>query len=92
MARPLRLEYAGALYHVTSRGDRREDIYLDGIKRGQTRINGKKRGQARINYHHPTAFSAALQDPILFFAIFRRPHFSLGVYSTFSNPVTKPER
>lgn len=29
MARPLRLEYAGALYHVTSRGDGREDIYLD---------------------------------------------------------------
>ncbi|MFZ6642196.1 REP-associated tyrosine transposase [Undibacterium sp. TC4M20W] len=29
MARPLRLEFAGALYHVTSRGDRREDIYLD---------------------------------------------------------------
>jgi putative transposase len=27
MARPLRLEFAGALYHVTSRGDRREDIY-----------------------------------------------------------------
>lgn len=29
MARPLRLEFAGALYHVTARGDRREDIYLD---------------------------------------------------------------
>ena len=28
MARPLRLELAGALYHVTSRGDGREDIYL----------------------------------------------------------------
>jgi putative transposase len=28
MTRPLRIEYAGALYHVTSRGDRREDIYL----------------------------------------------------------------
>ncbi len=27
MARPLRIEFAGALYHVTSRGDRREDIY-----------------------------------------------------------------
>lgn len=27
MARPLRLKFAGALYHVTSRGDRREDIY-----------------------------------------------------------------
>lgn len=29
MARPLRLEFAGALYHVTARGDRREDIYED---------------------------------------------------------------
>jgi len=29
MARPLRLEYRGALYHVTSRGDGQEDIYLD---------------------------------------------------------------
>ena len=28
MARPLRLEFPGALYHVTSRGDGREDIYL----------------------------------------------------------------
>ena len=29
MARPLRLEYAGALYRATSRGDRREDIFFD---------------------------------------------------------------
>jgi putative transposase len=28
MTRPLRIELAGGLYHVTSRGDRREDIYL----------------------------------------------------------------
>ena len=28
MARPLRIEYAGALYHVTARGDRQEDIFL----------------------------------------------------------------
>jgi REP element-mobilizing transposase RayT len=27
MARPLRIEFAGALYHVTSRGDGQEDIY-----------------------------------------------------------------
>ena len=27
-ARPLRLELAGGIYHVTSRGDRREEIYL----------------------------------------------------------------
>jgi REP element-mobilizing transposase RayT len=29
MARPLRIEFAGALYHVTSRGNRRADIFLD---------------------------------------------------------------
>ena len=28
MARALRIELAGGLYHVTSRGDRREDIFL----------------------------------------------------------------
>jgi putative transposase len=29
MARPLRIELAGGLYHVTSRGDWREDIFWD---------------------------------------------------------------
>ncbi len=29
MARPLRLEFSGALYHITSRGDRQEDIYAN---------------------------------------------------------------
>ena len=29
MARPVRIEFPGALYHITSRGDGREDIYLD---------------------------------------------------------------
>jgi len=33
MSRPLRLEFAGALYHITSRGDRREDIYEDDADR-----------------------------------------------------------
>ena len=33
MARPLRLELSGGLYHVTSRGDRREDIYMDDADR-----------------------------------------------------------
>ncbi|MFN2360112.1 MAG: transposase, partial [Marinobacter sp.] len=27
MARPLRLEFEGALYHITSRGNRQEAIY-----------------------------------------------------------------
>ena len=29
MSRPLRIEFAGALYHVTARGDRRADIFRD---------------------------------------------------------------
>lgn len=35
MARPLRIEFPGALYHVTSRGDRREDIFHDDSDRHQ---------------------------------------------------------
>lgn len=33
MARPLRIELAGGLYHVTARGDRREAIYVDDTDR-----------------------------------------------------------
>ena len=33
MTRPVRIEFAGALYHVTSRGDRRESIYEDDADR-----------------------------------------------------------
>lgn len=29
MARPLRIEFPGAVYHITSRGDGKEDIYLE---------------------------------------------------------------
>jgi putative transposase len=34
MSRPLRIEFPGAVYHVTSRGDRREPIYRDEVDRG----------------------------------------------------------
>jgi hypothetical protein len=33
MARKLRIQYAGAIYHVRSRGDRREDIFFDDVDR-----------------------------------------------------------
>lgn len=33
MARPLRIEYAGAVYHVTSRGNAQSDIYLSDADR-----------------------------------------------------------
>ena len=29
MARPIRIEFPGAVYHIFSRGNRREDIFLD---------------------------------------------------------------
>ena len=35
MSRPLRVEMAGGVYHVTSRGDGREDIFLDDDDRQQ---------------------------------------------------------
>ena len=31
--RKIRVQYPGAIYHVMSRGDRREDIYLDDVDR-----------------------------------------------------------
>lgn len=33
MTRPLRLEFHGAVYHLTARGDQREDIFLDDADR-----------------------------------------------------------
>ncbi len=30
MGRPIRIEFSGALYHVTARGNRRESILEDG--------------------------------------------------------------
>ena len=33
MTRPLRIEFPGAVYHVTSRGDRREPIFEDDADR-----------------------------------------------------------
>ena len=33
MARKIRIEYAGAIYHVMNRGDRREAIYKDDADR-----------------------------------------------------------
>ena len=35
MARPLRIQYPGAWYHVTSRGNERRDIFSDDTDRGQ---------------------------------------------------------
>ena len=33
MARPLRIEFPGAVYHVTSRGNERKEIFIEGQDR-----------------------------------------------------------
>ena len=33
MARPLRLEHSGALWHVTARGNERGDVFRDDVDR-----------------------------------------------------------
>ena len=33
MARPLRIEFAGALYHITARGNAQQNIYSDDVDR-----------------------------------------------------------
>ena len=35
MARKLRIQYPGAIYHVMNRGDRREAIFADDADRGR---------------------------------------------------------
>ncbi|HAC34313.1 MAG TPA: addiction module toxin RelE [Gammaproteobacteria bacterium] len=61
MARPLRLEFAGAIYHVTSRGDRREAIYdddedraywLDTIGRVCERFNWRVHAYCLMDNHY----------------------------------------
>ena len=43
MARPLRIEFAGALYHVTARGNAQQNIYKDDNEKNQW-------GQYRLKY------------------------------------------
>jgi len=52
MARPLRLEFAGALYHVTARGDGREAIYrADGDRRLFLDVLGGVYGRCNWTVH-----------------------------------------
>ena len=42
MARPLRVEYPGAVYHITSRGNEKKSIFRDNLvfKMGSGHANG----------------------------------------------------
>jgi len=68
MARPLRLEYKGALYHVTSRGDRREDIFeddedrlrwLDNLAKVCSRFNWRIHAYCLMDNHYHIAIETA---------------------------------
>ena len=48
MARPSRIEFAGGLYHVTSRENARQDIYVDNVGRA-TFLNRVDRTRARYD-------------------------------------------
>jgi len=50
MARPLRIEFSGAVYHITSRGDGREDIFLSDDDRW-TFLNVLKGVVARFGWY-----------------------------------------
>ncbi len=66
MPRKLRVEYPGAMYHVMSRGDRREDIFLDNVARKlkiKTRaiMSLRKRLLRRLTGFFRTRTSARIQ-------------------------------
>ncbi len=49
MARPARIEYEGAFYHVMNRGNRREDIFFDDEDRNKfCEILGKVKERYKI--------------------------------------------
>ena len=53
MPRKLRLEYPGAMYHVMSRGDQREDIFLDDVDRHDFIKTLAEACESRNNNHKP---------------------------------------
>lgn len=58
MARPLRIEYPGALYHVTSRGNARAPIFLD----DDDRIHFLRRLQEVVERYHWLCHAYCLMD------------------------------
>ena len=52
MARPLRIEFPGALYHVTARGAKRGDIYLDDADREQFLVETIRTAMIKFKIFH----------------------------------------
>lgn len=88
MSRPLRLEFEGALYHVTSRGDRREPIFDDDADR-RAWLDVFERSLERFE---ATAFAYCLMDNHYHFVVqTHQPNLSRllrqinGVYTQYYN-------
>ena len=76
MARPLRIEYPGALYHVTSRGNARAPIFLD----DDDRISFLKRLQDTVERYRWLCHAYCLMDN--HYHLLREtpePHLALGM-------------
>ena len=71
MARSLRLEFPGAIYHVTSRGDRREAIFEDDVDR-EAFLNGLNVALTRF-------------DAVLFAYCLMDNHYHLVVHTRLAN-------
>ena len=48
MPRKLRIEYAGAIYHLMSRGDRREAIYRNDVEQAEEGLGENHSGEQRL--------------------------------------------
>ena len=84
MPRPLRIEYAGACYHLMSRGDRREEIFRDDLDRKRFlevlgRACGKNGWQVHAYCLMSNHFHAVVETPQPNLAVGMR--WLLGTYT-----------
>jgi REP-associated tyrosine transposase len=95
MARPLRIEYDGALYHVTSRGNERKPIFRDDTDRKLflkilsqviDRFNWICHAYCLMNNHYHLVIETAYSGPT-------RPPVPVQTGHSFrSNPATVPDQ
>ena len=73
MSRTLRVQFPGAIYHVTSRGSQRGEIFLDDVDRGQfwTRL-----GETVVRYRWEMYAAALMTNH--FHLFFRTHHANLS--------------
>jgi len=61
MPRQLRVEYPGAMYHVMSRGDQREDIFLTDVDRHNFERHLERRRLEEVDEERSHQLTAEVQ-------------------------------